>query len=227
MSEERAWIDCIGSDSHFKWLYSPLFPEGFKGTLLYPDPTIVKVKHLLTPQECEYFIGLSEGKFKRSTILLEGSLTHTNQRTSQTAYITKNGGKGGPYSDEIENVLRRVCILTGCLKSQIEGLMVVKYECGEEFQSHWDFFEEDGSNISGGQRIATFFVWLNDMEEEDGGHTEFTRLGLKCVPDKGAALFWWNQRGDEMLEDTEHRGSPVLKGTKYGLNVWIRFPGWQ
>ena len=79
---------------------------------------------------------------------------------------------------------------------------------------------------NGGQRIATFFIWLNDMEEEDGGATLFPDLGLKCIPEQGSGLFWWNQRGDILLEETKHCGTPVKKGTKYGMNIWIRYSGW-
>jgi prolyl 4-hydroxylase len=107
--------------------------------------------------------------------------------------------------------------------------MVVKYQPGQEFKTHVDYFDpqEDEKAIeNGGQRIATFFVWLNDLKEDDGGSTTFPRLGLKCIPDQGSALFWWNQYGRTLLSDTEHQGSPLKKGTKYGLNIWIRYPGW-
>ena len=102
--------------------------------------------------------------------------------------------------------------------------MVIKYEVGEEYQEHWDYFEEE--DVGGRQRIATFFVWLNDMNPEDGGATEFPEIGLQCIPERGAALFWWNQYGSDVLQETKHREAPVKKGTKYGLNVWIRYPGW-
>lgn len=204
-------------------------PEGFEGRPVYDDPYIVKLYNILTKEECERLIELASGKFKRSTMLIGDKLKHNPRRTSQTAMITENGCADKPYSEEvITNIIRRVCALVGCSYRQIEGLMVVKYEVGEEFKEHVDYFDEENvSAISnGGQRIATFFVWLNDMEEEDGGATLFTDLGLMCIPEQGSGLFWWNQRGDKLLTKTKHCGAPVQKGTKYGMNIWIRYPGW-
>jgi len=223
------WIDDI-EETYFQWLYEPIFPKEFRGNILYENPYIVKLHHLLTKGECERLIDVAERKcFEPSTILLDGKLKVDRKRTSETAYLTKNGCSDGPYEKTIENLLRRICVLTGCSTKQFEGLMVVKYQQGQEFKNHVDYFDpvEDEKAIEdGGQRIATLFLWLNDLEEDNGGSTTFPLIGLKCIPDQGSGLFWWNQYGDKLLSDTEHQGTTLKKGVKYGLNVWIRFPGW-
>jgi len=222
------WIDNI-QESHFHWLYEDLFPKDFNGTVLLQDPFyLVKLKNLLTPEECKKVLEIAEGKYTRSTIFHDGKLTKSSNRTSQTAYLTENGGKENKHS-VLETIFKRVCILTGCQRTQVEGLMIVKYEEGDEFQEHWDYFEpekDDAALENGGQRIATFFVWLNDMEADDGGGTYFPKVQLYCLPDRGAALFWWNQYGDKLIKETAHSGTPVFKGIKYGMNIWIRYPGW-
>jgi hypothetical protein len=65
-------------------------------------------------------------------------------------------------------------------------------------------------------------LYLNDVEE--GGETEFPRLGLRVRPKTGRAVLWpsvldshpnhWDQRSD-------HQALPVVKGIKYGANAWV------
>jgi len=213
----------------FLWLYKPLFPKNFSMNVIYTFPYIVKIKHFLDAKECSEIIELSQGKYERSTMFLDKKIKHNHRRTSETAILCENGCEDLMDNDEgiLSRVVRRVCVLLSCSPSQIEGLMVVKYEEGQEFKNHWDYFEdEDLSLIDGGQRIGTFFVWLNDLNEEDGGATIFPEIGVKCVPECGSALFWWNQYGETLLKETKHRGEPVKNGTKYGMNIWIRYPGW-
>lgn len=221
------WIDDIENQEKY-WLYREVFPDGFKAQVIYDHPYIVKFHEFLRLDEPQLLIELAKDNYSRSTMLIDGELTRNPRRTSQTATLTENGYDDGPYCPEIEAIYRRVCILLGCSRQQIEGLMVVKYEVGEQFKKHYDYFEaEDESALeNGGQRIGTFFVWLNDLEDNSGGETEFTELGLKCIPDKRCALFWWNQYGDNVIPETEHRCCPVKKGTKYVLNIWVRYPGW-
>jgi len=223
-----SWIDNI-QKPYFQWLYKDFFPKDFDGTVLLFDPFyLVKLKNFLTSEECEEVIEIAKGKYTKSTIIHDGKLVNSSTRTSQTVFLTENAGYGNKVP-LFETILKRVCILTSCQRSQIEGLMIVKYEEGEEFQEHWDYFEPGKDDIAlknGGQRIATFFIWLNDMEKDDGGGTYFPKVDIYCVPDAGAALFWLNQYGDKLLSETSHCGTPVLKGTKYGMNIWIRYPGW-
>jgi len=222
-----SWIDDIANEENF-WLYKQLFPDGFRGEVIYDQPYIVKLYDFLRPDEVEFLIDMAKDKYSRSTILIDGKLTYNSRRTSQTAILTDNGCWEKVTHPEIEAIYRRVCILLSCSKRQLEGLMLVRYEEGEEFKEHYDYFEagDEMALDNGGQRIATFFVWLNDLEEDAGGETEFTELGIKCIPDKGCALFWWNQFGDSLLLETAHRGCKVKKGVKYGLNIWVRYPGW-
>lgn len=217
------WIDDIYNQDMF-WLHKDRFPPGFKMDLVYENPTIIKIRNFLSSEECIDIIKNAEGKYSRSTMFIDDKLTHNPRRTSQTSILTENGYKDGPYNKTLENLYKRVCILTGCLRNQLEGFMVVKYEEGQFFKEHVDYFDNEKLHL-GGQRIATIFVYLNDMSEEDGGATYFPKIGLKSIPELGSALFWWNKDHNGMLEKTSHIGEKVNKGIKYGLNIWIRYPG--
>jgi prolyl 4-hydroxylase len=71
--------------------------------------------------------------------------------------------------------------------------------------------------------VLTFFLYLSDVEE--GGETVFTELGIKVKPKKGRALLWPSVLdADPESQDprTLHAAAPVVAGTKYAANAWIR-----
>lgn len=154
--------------------------------------------------------------------MIDGELIYNKQRTSSTAYLFEDG-MPGKYSKNIERLIKRICYLMNCERSQLE-IMCVRYKKGEYFGKHVDYFQEHEIDSSG-QRIATFFVYLNTIDKGDGGETEFTKLKIKSRPKKGDAVFWYNKnfKTGEMIPETEHQGNPVTGDImKYGLNIWIR-----
>jgi len=201
------------------------FPRGFKPTILSNKPYIVKLRRFLNTEEIETLLRMAKGKFEHSTIIVDDEEILSTTRTSKTAFITDNG-QFEKYSKPVENVLKKVCYLVGCKREQIESLMVVKYKPSQQYYDHWDFFEEDDSSLyeeGGRQRIATFFCYLNSLDIGDGGETEFPKLNIKSKPSKGTAVFWWDtDKKGNVIRETLHRGNPVKRGTKYGLNIWIR-----
>ena len=206
------------------------FPEGFKTTILHEKPYIVKIRRLLNTEEIDTILSMAEGKFERSTIVVDGEMVLSNVRTSKTAFITDCGHKE-EYSKPIDQILKKVCYLAGCKRSQIESMMVVKYEEGEEYYNHHDFFKPDHIEViaNGGQRTATFFCNLSSLDSEEGGETEFPLIGVKSKPSKGTAIFWWDTtKSGKLLAKTLHRGNPVKAKNKikYGLNIWVRETGW-
>lgn len=204
------------------------FPSGFDTRVLNQKPYIVKLRRFLNTKESEALIDMAKGKFERSTIIVSDEMILSDTRTSETAFITDDGHKN-KYNKAVESVIKKVCYLVGCDRSQIESLMVVKYGEGKEYYNHHDYFEPDFTEMiaDGGQRIGTFFCYLNSLDAGDGGETEFPLLDLKVKPSKGTAVFWWNAKPNgSVIDKTLHRGNPVRKGTKYGLNVWIREKGW-
>ncbi len=204
------------------------FPKGFKPTVVNKDPYIVNLRRLLNTDEVKTVLGMAEGKFNRSEIVVDGETITSTTRTSHTAFITDNGNYG-KYSRAIDNILKKVCYLVGCERSQVESLMVVRYRPGQQYYNHHDYFEpEDMTPEDPTQRIATFFCYLNDLDDGEGGETEFPKIikrgeTLKVKPRKGTAAFWWDvDRKGVPIKKTLHRGNPPKSQTKYGLNIWIR-----
>jgi prolyl 4-hydroxylase len=209
------------------------FPEGFKPRVIHKDPYIVKLRRFLNTEEINTILELSKHLFNPSTTVVNGEQIISDGRTSKTAFITENGQTNVNSSSKtwkiIERILKRVCYLTGCDRNQIEGLMVVKYDKGQEYYNHHDYFKPEDIELmkDGGQRIATFFCYLNSLNDNEGGETEFPEIGVKVKPSKGTAVFWWDvDKKGKVLDKTLHRGNPVNDGVKYGLNIWIRDKGW-
>jgi len=196
--------------------------KNFKAREINSYPYVVKINKLLRDEEIEELLQLSKGNFEKSNIMIDGELIYNKQRTSSTAYLFEDG-MPGKYSKNIERLVKRICYLMNCERSQLE-IMCVRYKKGEYFGKHVDYFQEHEIDSSG-QRIATFFVYLNTINKGDGGETEFTKLKIKSRPKKGDAVFWYNKnfKTGEMIPETEHQGNPVTGDImKYGLNIWIR-----
>lgn len=69
----------------------------------------------------------------------------------------------------------------------------------------------------------TIYLYLNDVEE--GGGTHFHDVDQTVMPKRGRALLWPSVKDDDPnLKDprTHHSAMPVIKGVKYGANVWVR-----
>lgn len=61
---------------------------------------------------------------------------------------------------------------------------------------------------------------------QKGGATVFTFLNIRILPRKGAAAFWYNlQENGEGDDLTRHAACPVLLGSKWVANKWIREHG--
>lgn len=195
--------------------------ENFKAREINAYPYIVKINNLLKDKEIEELLRLAKGKFEKSNVMIDGELIYNKQRTSSTAYLFRDG-MPDKYSKPIESMIKRICYLMNCQRSQLE-IMCVRYKKGEYFGKHVDYFQENEIDDFG-QRIATFFVYLNTIERGEGGETEFTKLKIRSRPKKGDAVFWYNKNFEtgEMISETEHQGKPVTGDTiKYGLNIWI------
>jgi prolyl 4-hydroxylase len=188
--------------------------------VLSSDPLVVLIHNFVTSLEADALISAAETKFKRSTVVCDepgGCLD--SRRTSESAHLG--------YDARFEPIRQRARELSGL--DTCETIQVVRYYEGQEFRPHLDAFDpktaEGAREIrTGGQRGATFLVYLQDPEA--GGATVFPEIGLSVAPERLAAVFWRHQRkGSQALDKrTLHGGAPVLKGRKIAANIWLRQP---
>ena len=72
-----------------------------------------------------------------------------------------------------------------------------------------------------GDRMSTFMLYLSEVPR--GGYTAFARLGVAVPPTRGSAVFWNNiRRSGRSDMHMLHSGCPVLLGSKWVANKWVR-----
>ena len=120
----------------------------------------------------------------------------------------------------------RIAELLGIAAEHGEPLQGQRYQQGQRFREHADFFYIDQPYWAeyephGGQRTWTAMIYLN--EPEAGGATRFKLLDFQVEPKLGRVLIWNNMTADGSPNPwTLHEGMPVDRGTKYIVTKWYR-----
>ncbi|HSG34007.1 MAG TPA: 2OG-Fe(II) oxygenase [Sphingomonadaceae bacterium] len=105
-----------------------------------------------------------------------------------------------------------------------------RYEVGQEFKAHTDYFQPDGVDFEkycsvAGQRTWTFMVYLNTVTA--GGATRFKVINKTFQPKQGTLVCWNNRRPDLSCNAaTLHHAMKVRKGLKYVITKWYRERPW-
>lgn len=181
-------------------------------------PLIVHLENVLSAEECDELIDFSTNRLQPSRIFdpKTGEIKEVPGRTSKGTYYQVN------QNEFIAKLEKRFSDITSHPVGNGEGLQVLNYKIGEEYKAHFDYFPPDQvDSNSGGQRIATLLIYLNDVEA--GGETVFPKLGLSVVPKKGSAVYfhYGNSKG-QVDRMSLHCSIPVQKGEKWVATKWIR-----
>ena len=179
----------------------------------YPD--------MLTDKQCDEIISLAKPLIRPSTVIGEGGMNVPDKeyRTSHNTFLSRD-------IKVVKDIYNKLSKLIGIDPDHFEQLQVVRYEPTQQYKPHWDACWEEhkcGEFMKmGGQRYATFLLYLND--DFTGGETEFPYRNIKVKPEKGKAVLFFNLEKDNKtkLENSFHGGLPPKKGKKWLCNVWIR-----
>ena len=98
-------------------------------------------------------------------------------------------------------------------KTSIGPFNIQKYSSGDHFsQLHCE-----RTSMSTLHRLFAWMTYLNDVDDEDGGTTDFDYYNIKVKPECGKTLIWpaeWTHA---------HYGSVLKKNEKYIITGWIDF----
>lgn len=185
-------------------------------------PRILLLQNLLDGTECDALITLARDRLQRSPVVNPdtGDENLIDARTSMGAMF-----QVGEHA-LIQRIEARIAAITGLPVEHGEGLQILNYKPGGEYQPHFDFFNPQRPGEArqlrvGGQRVATLVIYLNSPPA--GGATAFPKLGLEVAPVKGNAVFFRYQQPDGTLDDrTLHAGLPVESGEKWIATKWLR-----
>lgn len=186
------------------------------------QPRIAYIDGFLDDAECAALIALAEGRLHPSKVYA----THDTGKRSSPARTSWDAELRPAEDERVARIERRAAILAGCPDSHGQPLDIIRYQPGQQYRPHYDWF--DPRTVGGlaqieeaGQRVATVVMYLN--EGMTGGSTVFPRMGLDFRPKQGAALFFSNldDRG-EPDRLTLHAGAPVMTGEKVIATRWFR-----
>jgi prolyl 4-hydroxylase len=201
------------------WLRSP------QAHFLSPSPRIAVVRNFASPELCRWFIERARSGLKRAQ-----TIDPRTGRGQYDANVRNNSSAAFDVAamDMVLVMVRaRISQLTLLPVRGFEDSQVLHYAPGEEFKPHFDFLHtaQPGHAMvaaSGGQRVVTFLIYLND--DYDGGETAFPTLGRVYKGRTGDALFFYNTLPDGTPDRlTLHAGAPTTRGEKYIFSQWIRF----
>lgn len=222
----EAAIDVVKSMPHhkadpIKIVDAPVIDVGDRQAnvvMIMQDPNIAIIDNFLSPDECKQIIEMSGPSLARSTVANREQHTDdvSDIRTSDGTHFYRNQFPLIGVIDE------RIARLTSIPATHGESLQILRYNIDGKYEPHHDWFDPNDSSTpsriaSGGQRIATVVLYLNDVEQ--GGDTAFPSLKLQVKPKTGRALFFEYQNNDERCK---HGGSPVKQGTKWIATKWLR-----
>ncbi|GLQ98375.1 2OG-Fe(II) oxygenase [Dyella mobilis] len=186
-------------------------------TLSVESPALRVLNNLLSAEECEALIREAQPRLQRAkTVDGTGKQQIDARRTSEGMFFTIG------ESPLVKRIEQRIATLLSLPIDHGEGLQVLHYLPGQQYEPHYDWFDPEQPGFAaitakGGQRIASLVMYLNTPEA--GGGTAFPEIGLTVTALRGSAVYFAYDTGDAA---SLHAGLPVLKGEKWIATKWLR-----
>ena len=181
------------------------------------SPVIRVLEGFMGEDECEQLIELARPRLDRSrTVNKLGDDQVDEARTSQGMFFQVG------EAPLIERIEQRIATLVDMPARYGEGLQVLHYLPGQQYEPHYDWFnpEHHGYEMltsKSGQRVASILIYLNTPPA--GGGTHFPRAGVTVTARRGSAVYFAYEEGDT---ESLHAGLPVVDGEKWIATKWIR-----
>lgn len=179
------------------------------------------IEDFLSHAECDKIIHIATKSLRPSTVTT-GEM-YKSYRTSSTSDLSL---LNDPFVSRIDTKIVRAI---GIRPSYSEGIQAQRYEVGQEFKQHTDYFQPGTAEYDKyagprGNRTWTFMVYLNTVAK--GGGTKFFAIDKTFAPRTGTAIAWNNLHIDGTVNpDALHSGLPVEEGYKFIITKWFRERG--
>ncbi|KAM7479122.1 hypothetical protein LguiA_027335 [Lonicera macranthoides] len=196
-------------------------------------PRTVYFPNFATAEQCQTIIEVARSELKPSTLALrKGETAESTKgvRTSSGTFVAAWEDSTGVL-DYVEEKIARATMMP---RNHGEAFNILRYEIGQQYISHYDAFNPAEYGPQQSQRIASFLLYLSDVEE--GGETMFPLEGdsnkvfdhkrcngLKVKPRQGDGLLFYSVFPNGTIDQASLHGScPVVKGEKWVATKWIR-----
>lgn len=186
-----------------------------------PRLELFSLRRFLDESLCAALIERIEADRQPSTIVDDNG--DAAFRTSETCHFDDR-------DPIVVDLATRLTALTGIAPEHGERIQGQRYEVGQEFKAHTDYFEPFGADYAAnctlsGQRTWTAMVYLNEVPA--GGGTRFKAIDKIVKPEPGKLLIWNNRLADGTPNGaTLHQGMKVRQGRKYVITRWYRERPW-
>jgi len=218
-----------------------LFGRAYVLTTLSIEPKVFEMSDFLSDEEVDTVMTLAEPHMRPSEVTLKDkdvSSQSTEFRTSTTYFLHTEHPTVLGLDHKIQT-LTRIPII------HAEDPQILRYEVGQFFMYHHDFFAtaEYSTNdvilnlTKGGaeNRALTVFMYLNNVTH--GGETGFPYAfdpsgrpyeanercpGMTVAPTRKKILLFYNLFANGMQDDrSTHTGCEVVEGIKWSANYWV------
>jgi prolyl 4-hydroxylase len=181
------------------------------------SPTVRLLEGLVSGEEGDALIELARPRLARALTVDQAGRQRVDTRRTSAGMFFRIG-----ETPLIERIEARLADLLGIPVNHGEGLQVLHYGPGQEYEPHYDWFDPtqpgfEAVTAHGGQRIASVVMYLNTPEA--GGGTGFPHAGLTVTAVKGGAVYFAYDTNDTA---SLHAGLPVERGEKWIATKWLR-----
>eukprot|EP01062_Namystynia_karyoxenos_P040811 TRINITY_DN29708_c0_g1_i1.p1 TRINITY_DN29708_c0_g1~~TRINITY_DN29708_c0_g1_i1.p1 ORF type:complete len:522 (+),score=172.18 TRINITY_DN29708_c0_g1_i1:75-1568(+) len=204
--------------------------------LLSVAPRVYLFPHFFSRDEAQEIIDAARPKLRRSQVAVG-----KGQKQNDSGVQEIRTSYGAWLNDAVPVVRRvrdRIEAVTQLPRSAFEDLQVLRYEGGQRYGAHFDYFHPRSYGAQNWNRVATFFLYLEDVAV--GGETTFPSAngaggrqgneectrGLQIRPRAGAAVLFYSMRPDKNLDPYAlHGGCRVGdRQVKWACPQWLRLP---
>jgi prolyl 4-hydroxylase len=125
--------------------------------------------NFLTPEECDHLVEMARPRMSVASVVDKktGAPKPSDVRTSTGHFIRR------AEDDVVRRIEERIAAFAMVPVDHGEGIQILRYERGQKYDPHFDYFTDDENVKHGGQRVATVLMYLSDVER--GGETVFPR----------------------------------------------------
>ncbi|KAF0920009.1 hypothetical protein E2562_032493 [Oryza meyeriana var. granulata] len=130
-------------------------------------PRVFVYKGFLSDDECDHLVKLGKKTLQKSMVAdnRSGKSVMSEVRTSSGMFLDK---RQDPVVSRIE---KRIAAWTFLPEENAENFQILRYEHGQKYKPHFDYFHDKVNQALGGHRYATVLMYLSTVEK--GGETVF------------------------------------------------------
>jgi prolyl 4-hydroxylase len=191
-------------------------PQGFSIHTI-GETGIKVIDNFCTEEEANYLINKAKEHLFKSKVIQNNMAVDDPGRTSSHSVVFHRH-----YQDPmVLPIIARGAMLAGVPSGHAEQIYVSRYTEGELYHGHYDISDD----FLASHRLCTMLIYLNSLDENQGGATYFRDLNTAVKPTAGRAVCWTNMNpdGSPHLETMHAALPPVGKNTeKWVIQLWFR-----